>query len=327
MQFCCQVLFVARSRTVYEIPDEGLTGPLQVDYGDEVYFCHASKRGTCIKISTLYDYMHRFLYRAMVPTPESPASDSISGNSFHFLLDQKSFVPYYEQIVEHIRALIKDRKLAEGQTFYSEGEIARMLGISKMPVRQAFQKLRSEGLLVVSRGKRPVIGSGKLPWNFQQLRGFSEEMRRRGLQPSARVISLERKKPDGEVMQMLQLHPEEEVYCLKRVRYVDGHPVAVVTSFLPTEIFPEIDKQDLEGQSLYQIFEQVYKRKLHWAEEVIGAAIATSDDATLLQAVPGIAVLLIKETTYDTHEVAIEYSVSVLRGDRYTASVVSVRKK
>jgi GntR family transcriptional regulator len=272
--------------------------------------------------------MHRSLDGVMVLTPASSASDNVSaGNSFHFLLDQRSFVPYYEQIVEHIRTLIKERKLTEGQTFSSEGEIARMLGISKMPVRQAFQKLRSEGLLVVSRGKRPIIGSGKLPWNFQQLRGFSEEMRRRGLQPSAKVISLERKRAESEVMQSLQLRPEDEVYCLKRLRYVDGQPVAVVTSFLPAEIFPEIHKQDLQGQSLYQIFEQVYKRKLHWAEEVIGAAIANSEDATLLQAAPGIAVLLIKETTYDTREVAIEYSVSVLRGDRYTASVVSVRKK
>jgi GntR family transcriptional regulator len=257
----------------------------------------------------------------------SESAPSLQVNSLRFLLDQQSFVPYYEQIVDQIRTLIKDKKLAEGETFYSEGEVARMLGISKMPVRQAFQKLRSEGLLVVSRGKRPIIGSGKLPWNFQELRGFSEEMRRRGLQPSAKVISLELGAPDGDVVQALNLQAGEKVFCLKRLRYVDGEPVAVVTSFLPSSIFPDIDKQDLQGQSLYHVFEQVYKRKLHWAEEVIGAAIVTPDDARLLQAAMGSAVLLIKETTYDTHEVAIEYSVSVLRGDRYTASVVSVRKK
>ena len=244
-----------------------------------------------------------------------------------FLLDQHSFVPYYEQIVDQIRRLINERKLAEGETFHSEGEVARMLGISKMPVRQAFQKLRSEGLLVISRGKRPIIGSGKLPWNFQQLRGFSEEMRRRGLQPSAKLISVECKQPSGEVMQALNLQSGEEVYYLKRLRYVDGAPVAVVTSFLPAAIFPDIDRQDVESQSLYQIFEQVYKKKLHWAEEVIGAAIVNPDDAALLQAAPGSAVLLIKETTYDVREVPIEFSISVLRGDRYTATVVSVRKK
>jgi GntR family transcriptional regulator len=247
-------------------------------------------------------------------------------NSLRLLLDSQSFVPYYEQIVHQIRNLIKEQKLLEGQTFHSEGEVARMLGISKMPVRQAFQKLRSEGLLVVSRGKKPVIGSGKLPWNFQELRGFSEEMRRRGLQPLAKVLSLELQEPDGEVTQALKLPLGEKVYSLKRLRYVDGEPVAVVTSYLPSAIFPDIDKQDLEGQSLYHVFEQIYKRKLQWAEEVIGAAIVNPDDARMLQAAVGSAVLLIKETTYDSREVAIEYSVSLLRGDRYTASVISVRK-
>ena len=276
---------------------------------------------------TLYDLILRVrskmvqTQKILEPTPSSSLS------SLRFQLDQQSFVPYYEQIVDQIRTLIREKALSEGATFYSEGEVARMLGISKMPVRQAFQKLRAEGLLVVSRGKRPIIGSGKLPWNFQQLRGFSEEMRRRGLEPSAKVISLVRREPDGEVTQALKLPAGGEVYCLKRLRYVDGKPVAVVTSFLPVAIFPDIDKQDLQGQSLYHVFEHIYKRKLHWAEEVIGAAIVNTDDARLLQAAIGSAVLLIKETTYNTQELPIEYSVSVLRGDRYTASVVSVRKK
>ncbi|HVM74334.1 MAG TPA: UTRA domain-containing protein, partial [Candidatus Saccharimonadales bacterium] len=177
------------------------------------------------------------------------------------------------------------------------------------------------------RGRRPVIGSGKLPWNFQELRGFSEEMKRRGLQPSAKVLSLDLRTPDATVAQALKLGEGRQVYCLKRLRYVDSEPVAVVTSYLPATIFPEIQKQDLEGQSLYRIFEQIYKRRLRWAEEVIGAATANEEDARVLQAAVGSAVLLIKETTYDSHETPIEFSVSVLRGDRYTASVVSVRKE
>ncbi len=270
----------------------------------------------------------RFMSTEMpLPQPSSESAPSVKSRSLHLLLDQHTFVPYYEQIVSQIRNLIRDRKFVQGQIFYSEGEVAQMLGISKMPVRQAFQKLRSEGLLVIARGKKPVIGSGKLPWNFQQLRGFSEEMRRRGLQPSAKVLSLELKEAGGVVAQALKLPDGESVYSLKRLRYVDGEPVAVVTSYLPAAIFPGIDEQDLEGQSLYQIFEQVYKRRLQWAEEVIGASCANPDDARMLQADVGSAVLLIKETTYDTHETPIEFSVSVLRGDRYTASVVSIRKK
>jgi GntR family transcriptional regulator len=243
-----------------------------------------------------------------------------------FTIDSTSFVPYYVQIVDHVRKLIKKNKLSQGEVFYSEGEIARVLGISKMPVRQAFQKLRSEGLLIIAKGKRPIVGSGRVPWNFQQLRGFSEEMRRRGLNPSARMLSMGLEDPDVEVAQALKLTSGERVYRVRRLRAVDGEPVAVVTSFLPARIFAGIDKQDLEKQSLYSVFENSYKRKLQWAEEVIGAVIAGEGEAEILKTSVGSALLMIRETTYDAQNVAIEYSLSLLRADRYTASVISVRK-
>jgi GntR family transcriptional regulator len=236
-----------------------------------------------------------------------------------------SYVPYYQQIAEQIRAMIKAGKLAEGELFFSEGDVARYLGISKMPVRQAFQKLRSEELLIIEKGKRPIIGSGRLPWNFQQLRGFSEEMRRRGLTPSARLLSIQRIAADGEVGQALHLYNNEPVYCLKRLRLVNGEPVAIVVSYLPVHLFPDLDRQKLEDASLYSIFENVYKRKLQRAEEIIGAVSALEEEARILETAIGSALLLIRETTYDTNHIPIEYSRSLLRGDRYTASVISVR--
>ncbi len=253
-------------------------------------------------------------------------SDSVTVEELGLTIDSNSFVPYYVQIVDHVRELIKKNKLSQGQTFCSEGEVAKALGISKMPVRQAFQKLRSEGFLVIARGKRPVVGSARVPWNFQQLRGFSEEMRRRGLNPSARLLSMGLEDPDLETAQALKLTPGERVYRARRLRSVNEEPVAVVTSYLPARIFAGIDKQDLEKQSLYAIFEHSYKRKLQWAEEVIGAVVAGEEEAGILQTSIGNALLMIRETTYDAQNVAIEYSLSLLRGDRYTASVISVRK-
>src|ERR1700730_3361304 len=244
------------------------------------------------------------------------------------LVLEPGFVPYYEQIAEQIRKMIQANRLLPGQNYYSEGEIARTLGISKMPVRQAFQKLRAEGYLIVARGKRPVIGVGRVPWDFQELRGFSEEMRRRGLTPSAKVLSNEIVDSSSqEVLKALQLAAGEKVYCLRRLRYVNGDPVAVGTSHLPESIFRGIENQDLNQQSLYYVIEHIYKRKLHWAEEVIGAITATEQEADVLETAIGSPLLLVKETTFDVNKIAIEYSVSYLRADRYTASVISVRKK
>ena len=151
-------------------------------------------------------------------------------------------------------------------------------------------------------------------------------MRRRGLVPSARLLGITVEEPEPEVAQALKLKLGERVYCCKRLRFINGEPVAVVTSYLPARIFAGIDKQDLEKQSLYHIIEHTYKRKLRSAEEVIGAVIAGEEEGKILETACGSPLLLIRETTYDIQNVAIEYSVSLLRADRYTASVISVRK-
>lgn len=240
-------------------------------------------------------------------------------------LDSSSFVPYYQQIADGIRNLIREGKLHTGQAFLSEGEVAAHLSISKMPVRQAFQKLRSEGWLVISRGRKPVIGGGQVPWNFQQLRGFSEEMRRRGLEPSARVLSVDRREPDSECARALRLEAGEKVYRLERLRYINGEPAAIVTSNLPLRLFPGLESYRFEG-SLYHIMESIYKRKLGFAEEVIGAVNAGAREAEVLETVTGAPLLLIRETTFDVSKVPVEYSVSLLRGDRYHTFVISVRR-
>ncbi len=240
-------------------------------------------------------------------------------------LDAESFVPYYEQIVAQIRNAIRIGRLHAGASFYSEGEIARSLGISKMPVRQAFQKLRDEGLLIIQQGKKPIIGSERVPWDFQRLRGFSEEMLRKGLTPSARVLSVDEQVPEASISAALSLKPEQKVYRLKRLRFIDRQPVALVTSYLPSHIFPGIDLLDLANQSLYHIIERLYGRSLQRADEVIGAMNAELEEASILQTSVGSALLSITETTYDVQQVPVEYSVSLLRGDRYTAFVTSVR--
>lgn len=255
----------------------------------------------------------------------SHSASSLNPAELKLVLDSRSFVPYYEQIVEQVRAVVKRKQLREGDSFCSEGELARYLRISKMPVRQAFQKLRSEGLLTIEKGKRPTIGSGRMPWDFQQLRGFSEEMRRRGLNPSARTLELLVEDPPPDASAALRLAAGEKIYRLKRLRYVNGGAVAVVTSFLPARIFLGLEQHKLDDRSLYSVFENVYNRQLHWAEEVFGAVTADPETATILETEPGCPLLIVRETTYDVQRTPIEYSISLLRGDRYTATVVSVR--
>src|SRR3989454_10732281 len=106
------------------------------------------------------------------------------------VLDRRSFVPYHLQISHQVREIIRSGTVKVGEPFWSEVAFAEKLGVSKMTVRQAFQALRSEGLLLIEKGKRPLVGSGHIVKNFNELRGFTEEMMRRGLHPSTRGLRI-----------------------------------------------------------------------------------------------------------------------------------------
>ena len=240
-------------------------------------------------------------------------------------LDRNSFVPYYRQVADQIRALIQEGKLATGEAFCSEGELSRQLGISKMTVRQAFQSLRQDGLLLVEKGKRPVVGAGRVQKNVQELRGFSEEMNRRGLRPSSKLLSIRIAPPDAEASEALRLADSERVYRIQRLRYASNQLVGLELSQLPASLFPSLEKHNLDKASLYSVLEKSYGVKLDWSEEQLEATPAQKEEAALLHVTSGTPLFFVRRTVYTAEDLPVEYCRSHFRGDRYTATVMSHR--
>lgn len=244
-----------------------------------------------------------------------------------FAIDRASFLPYYKQIVDQIRHLLESRKISPGQPFWSEGAVAQKLGVSKMTVRQAFQSLRAEGLLVVERGKTPVVGPGRILKNFRELRGFTEEMQRRGLAPSSRLLAINLVEADFETSAALQLAENEKVFRVRRLRLADNECVGIETTHLPAQLFPALEKQDLEKQSLYFVMETIYGVKLECSEEELQAIPAGPEEARLLSVKRGFPLFYMRRKVYSTEGKLVEYGLSLFRGDRYSATVISHRKK
>jgi GntR family transcriptional regulator len=240
-------------------------------------------------------------------------------------LERGSYVPYYRQIRDQVEAMIKAGKLKPGQVIFSEGACATKLGVSKMTVRQAFQALRSEGLLIIEKGKRPMISTGRIQKDFQKLRGFTAEMTRRGLKPSSRVLQFEKAAPDAATANLLHLWRNDEVYRVRRLRYADKEIVGLETILLPARMFPDLAKTDLENQSLYALMETRYAIAVEWSEEELEAIPAEKDDAKVLQVPTGFPLFSMRRIVFAKDDIPIEYGHSLFRGDRYTASVISHR--
>jgi len=251
----------------------------------------------------------------------------MSGTDFPPIgLDRRSFVPYYRQIANQVKELIQSGGIAPGQGFWSEGEIGQRLGVSKMTVRQAFQVLRADGLLVVEKGKRPTVGSKRIHKDFQKLRGFSEEMSRSGLRASSKLLAAEYIFPDAQTSQALSLSKGEKVYKIVRLRFANDEIVGLEVTHVPARLFPDLLKQDLGANSLYSIIEKRYNVRLAWSHEELKAVLAKKEEAKLLRVARSSPLFSMRRTVYNAEDEPIEYGHSLFRGDRYSATVISRRE-
>lgn len=241
-------------------------------------------------------------------------------------LDRNIHVPLHSQIHAFLRASILSNKLKSDESVQSERELAEELKVSRMTVRQAMNALREEGLIYQKRGKGTFVSSRKMDVHTRNLNGFSDEMRRREMRPTSKVLQLTKEAAAPEAAGKLNLTTGEEVFSLERLRLADAIPMSVEMTCLPAARFPDLAKYDFAKQSLYRILEKKYGVKTHSAAEDLEAAISDEETSRLLGVKKNSPLLIVYRTVYAEDNQPIEYTKSIYRADRYRASFYLVKK-
>ena len=77
----------------------------------------------------------------------------------NFIINTSSMIPIYEQIVDQIKALIRDGKLKENDALPSVRTLSKELKISALTVKKAYDTLESEGFAITVHGKGTYIAT------------------------------------------------------------------------------------------------------------------------------------------------------------------------
>jgi GntR family transcriptional regulator len=231
------------------------------------------------------------------------------------LLQKESPIPLYYQLKEILKNQIESGKLKAGKMIPSEREMIDLFQISRPTVRQAINELVSSGLLVRKQGYGTFVNKTKQSqWYLESLSSFSEENERKGLSTKTKVLKME---IVDETIQLNSLFQKNynEYYHIERLRFVEEQPVVLVSTYIPCTIAPDLDKENLTDNSLYNILQQHYNLKIDYAERTLEAVIVDSNDYELLTISPESPVQLVKTLAYLENGDAFEYSVSRFRGD------------
>ena len=232
------------------------------------------------------------------------------------VLDKQSPIPIYIQIEEQLKQQIQQGDFPIGTAIPSERELTERFGVSRMTVRQSITNLVNDGLLYREKGRGTFVASPKVEQPLNGLTSFTEDMVKRGMVPSSRLIGFEILEPESDIAAYLQLAQGDKVYFVERIRFADDKPMAIERTYLPVERFPDLDQDSFQG-SLYAMIEKDHQLTISRATQRMEAGLVKKDDAELLQIKPPAAILMIERISYLAGEQPFEVVRSTYRADRY----------
>jgi GntR family transcriptional regulator len=186
-----------------------------------------------------------------------------------------------------------------------------------MTLRRALQLLETRGLLVRRRGDGTYVAGPKIERQAGQLVPFTRGMERRGYVPGARVITFERRPAKTGVARELELPVSAPVYFVRRLRLINQEPVMLERLTVPARCFPEFERYDLSGRSVYDVMEKEYGITVVRARQSLEPVVATEYEAELLGVEPGAPLMLERQLGLDQDDQPVEHGKDLYRGDRF----------
>ncbi len=226
--------------------------------------------------------------------------------------------PQYRRIEQALRERIAAR--TPGERLPSDAELVAEFGVSRMTARNAMAQLAEEGLVDRQPGRGSFVAVPPAHRRANRLLAFSQEMRRRGLVPTSRVLTHDIRPAEAAESQALGLPPRTPIVHLRRLRLADGRPMAVESSVLTAACADAVLDADLEQSSLHETLGRAGFR-LRRGSGTIGAAAATAEDAGLLNVAVGSPLLVERRVIADSQGRRIEATESRYPADRYALDV------
>jgi GntR family transcriptional regulator len=236
----------------------------------------------------------------------------------HDFLDKRSPVPLYHQLAGRIRSDIHDGVVKPGDLIGTEKEIGDRFNVSRATVRQALDDLKHEGLVVRITGRGTYVSALHLTVDLPNLLSFTEEMKRRGIEPGSIVLAFERIPCPEEAAKNLQCPAGDDILYIRRVRTGNGTPIVIGDHYLAP--FVRFEQNEL-GSSLYETIEQRYGIRLKEAMHTIYAGLCSPAEAAVLLNEVRDAVLRFRRTTFTGDGQPVLYETGAARADLYEYSV------
>ena len=236
-------------------------------------------------------------------------------------IDKNSLIPLYHQVETSIRKDIANKLYLSGQSIPTELELQEKFSVSRETIRKAVTNLVNAGLVEKKKGVGTFVTYPKIVHRVGYIYGSYEEILARGMIPGTTFIEKKKIKPPEPMRQEMALEKGATVIKVKRLRLVNEEPVAILSSYLPSDLVPGLARVKFKSNSLYHTLERIYHLTLSEGDEIIEAGSIRGQDADWLQIKKGSPILVVKRLTYLDNSTVIEKLTALYRSDKFKYQV------
>ena len=235
-------------------------------------------------------------------------------------LNPQSPLPLYQQLAERIRTDVTGGVYAVDSKIPSEHELARQYEIGRPTVRQATDLLVREGVLQRKRGSGTYVLPPVQQIDLFSLAGTSAAFNQSELDAEITLLS----KPEllsAEQLTAAAALPtafgQRAAYRLERLSRVANEPVLLETIYLDAGLFHNIERQNLEGDSLSRIVRTAYFLEASAAEQSFNIIYPDKRIAAILESNSRAPLLHVGRTIHFGEQRAAIYCDIYCRTDRF----------
>lgn len=235
-------------------------------------------------------------------------------------------VTRYLQVYTVLSQALADGDIGAGQALPSEPSLVRQYGVSRTTVRRALARLAAERSIVRRRGSGTYARDKVVRVaSARQIAAILDDPRTIGINTTVRLLEF-KNTPVPPFLNLQWPQFGSSVLTIRKVRYVDHEPVALVTAYLPEQIGRQLTPRRLGNDT---ILAALGKLGFHGAsaEQEATAVAADPVAAKYLEYGVGSPALNVKSLARDARGRILRYANYLYRPDRYEIHTVIDRDK
>jgi GntR family transcriptional regulator of bglA len=187
----------------------------------------------------------------------------------------------YQQIANEIEKYIETHDLQQGKKLPILETLMARYGVSKSTITKSLDLLEKKGVVFQVRGSGIFVRRHKRKGYISLLsnQGFKKDLE--DYQLTSKVIELEVIKPTQEIMDNLNIEPDQDVYSVKRIRYINGETLCIEHSYFNKEIITYLNKE-IVTESIFDYIREGLGLKIGFTDMFLQADKLNSEESELL---------------------------------------------